>query len=272
MLVGSLCVAVVCFYTFVVLQSRFLHTAFSNVSWDNYFTPDILRDGVPITSVLQDQQWLRTQRVVICGLLRDKEGPVAYLQRALSRITSLFAEWAVVVVENNSTDDTRDRLLEWHLHDNSHVHVLTTASIANNDSAAETPVTMFRTVRHDYTEWRIRKMVALRNTYLAYVASHPTLAQYELLIVMDLDLLSFLYIDGLLSTAYHLHTNLTIVAVAAYGQQLTPAPLTASLMYGFEYQDPYAHTRRMTAIRGQAAVTAVGRRTVEIRESISVWR
>ena len=84
-------------------------------------------------------------------------------------------------------------------------------------------------------------MVALRNTYLTYVSSHPTLATYELLVVMDLDLQSFLYVDGLLSTAHHLHNEPTTAAVAANGLQLTAVPLTFSLVHGFEYQDPYAH-------------------------------
>jgi len=255
-LIGVLCIAVVGFYTFVILQSRFLHTAFADVPWGDYSTPDILRDGVSVASVPQDEQWLRTQRVVICGLLRDKEGQVAYLQRALPRITSLFADWALVVVENNSTDNTRERLLEWQQHDTNHIHVLapasTTTTNSNDSTAAESPVPMFRTVRHDYTEWRIRKMAALRNSYMAYVSSHAALSQYELLVVMDLDLQSFLYTDGLLSTAHHLHTNHHIAAIAANGQQLTTAPLTAQLLYGFEYQDPYAHEDERNAGKGLA--------------------
>ena len=215
------------------------------MAFSDYSTPDLLRQGVPLMYVPQDEQWLRSQRVVICGLLRDKEEQVEYLQRALPRITALFADWALVVVENNSTDGTRDRLLQWQQQDTSHIHVLGWTSDAptasNNSTADEPPVSMFRTVHHDYTEQRIRKMVALRNTYLAYVSSHLTLATYELLVVMDLDLQSFLYVDGLLSTAHHLHHNPAIAAIAANGQQLTIAPLTASLLHGFDYQDPYAH-------------------------------
>lgn len=237
-----LSVSIVCFYSFVLLQARFHHTALAAVHWDDYSTPDLLRDGVSISSVLQDEQWLRSQRVVVCGLLRDKEGQVAYLQTALPRLTSLFAEWAVVVVENNSTDNTRDRLLTWQQHDPTHVHVLgASPTTPATDNTTERAATMSRTVRHDYTEWRIRKMAALRNTYLEYVSSHAVLGTYELLIVMDLDLQSFVYIDGLLSTAHYLHTQPTIAAIAANGLQLTTAPLTASLLYGFEYQDPYAH-------------------------------
>ena len=246
LLVTALCLVLPCYYAFVLLQARFLHTSLADISWADYSTPELLRQTVPLLSSQQhDEQWLHSQRVVVCGLLRDKEEQVEYVRRALPRITALFADWAVVIVENNSTDSTRDRLLEWQQHDPSHVHVLgstsSVASTSNSSIVYEPPVHMFRTVQHDYSEWRIRKMVALRNTYLDYVSAHPTLSTYELLVVMDFDLQSFVYIDGLLSTAHHLHSNPAIAAIAANGLQRTTAPATFSLLHGFEYQDPYAH-------------------------------
>ena len=240
----SFAILVVCFYAFVSLQIRFLHTPYTDMGWTDELTPASVREGVAVEAVQPlDEQWLQGQRVVICGLLRDKEEQVVYLQRTLPRITSLFADWALVIVENNSTDSTRERLLAWQQSDTSRVHVLGWSEHAAEPTAASTepPVSMYRTVRHDYTEQRIRKMVALRNTYMAYVSSHPTLSSYELLVVMDLDLLSFLYTDGLLSTAHHLRTDPSIAAIAANGLLLTTAPLTLSLLRGFEYQDPYAH-------------------------------
>ena len=221
------------YFLLSLLSRSFLHWSSSSIPWSGSTTPPVLRGSVSPDSVPQSPRYFSTQRVVLCGLLRDKEEQVSFLQQSLPRLTSLFLDWAVVVVENDSSDTTREQLLAWQFSQPRHVHVL-----GYTESA---PVSTFRTLQHDYSERRIRKMAALRNTYLSYVTDHPILSTYDLLIVMDLDLKSFLYTDGLFSTAYHLEHSPNISAVAANGLQLTGLPFTFSLLRGLTYQDPYAH-------------------------------
>ena len=214
-----------------------------SIPWRSDTTPLYFReraagaDGPPLLEVAQDVAFWQSERIVLCGLLRDKEGQVAYLRESLRQVTKHFADWALVVVENGSVDRTRQLLLDWQQEEPDRVFVLEGAAGGANVSE----LVSWRTVWHDYSEQRIGKMAALRNVYLQFVQQHARLSSYAYLAVLDLDLRSLLYSDGLLNSAHHFHTNPTIQAIAANGLQLTAVRFTAGRLHRLTYQDPYAH-------------------------------
>ena len=220
-----------------------------SIDWASPTTPDYLRhrglaplslslsqsweeaDGLPL-----DREYFLGKRVVICGLLRDKEAQVPYLQRSLGRISAHFQDWALVVVEDGSADRTRDWLLQWQRTSSHPIFVL------DHDSANHThPSCAGRMRQHDYSECRIQRMVALRNEYLTFIQGHATLSAFDFVVVMDLDLKGFVYQDGLWNSAFHFRSRPDIQALAANGLQMTNVLPIPGLLHTLSYQDPFAH-------------------------------
>ena len=233
-----LCVAAV---SLLLLDSESYLLAARTVHWSSAVTPAYLRGSASLASLPMDSRHFLTQRVVVCGLLRDKASQVPYLQRSLPRITDHFQDWALVVVENDSQDSTRALLQDWQSQEPQRVFVLEPDDSGDGGLSDAAANVSDRTVHHDYSEQRITKMAALRNTYLRFVQQHPVLAAFELLLVLDLDLQSFVYEDGLWSSAFQLQRHPAIAAVAANGLQMTNVALSGGWLQLLLYQDPYAH-------------------------------
>lgn len=176
-------------------------------------------------------------RVVICGLIRDRESHVIRLKEQLNMLTNVFADYAIVIVENDSIDGTRRELINWAKTD-SHVHIIGCDNKTNSIQACNLSLDATKIQFLPETR-RIEKMVRLRNMYLNYVTNHSILKHYDYIIVEDFDLTSFTYIDGLYSTGFHLNNDSTIDAICSNG-------IYYNKLFGnrisFEtYFDPYAH-------------------------------
>lgn len=172
-------------------------------------------------------------RVIIAGLIRDREEHIESLRLQLYSLTRSFADYAIVIVENDSKDRTREKLLEWTKHD-SHVHVIGCGDSPSCQlSLAETK----RQFRPEIS--RIQKMVRLRNIYLDYIDNHQQLSQYDYLVVEDFDLKTYTYTDGLYSTGFHFQNDSSINAICSNGIYYNR--LLNNLISYETYFDPYAH-------------------------------
>jgi len=176
-------------------------------------------------------------RVIICGLIRDRESHVKLIKEQLNKITKNFADYAIVIVENDSIDGTRQELIDW-AKDDQHIHVIGCENQTNsiqscNLSLAATQIRFLPETR------RIEKMVQLRNIYLNYIDNHFLLNQFDYVIVEDLDLTSYTYLDGLFSTGFYLNNDSTIDAICSNGIYYNS--LFDNLIAYETYFDPYAH-------------------------------
>jgi glycosyltransferase involved in cell wall biosynthesis len=173
-------------------------------------------------------------KIIIMGLVRDKASHIAGLRERSERLGAKFADYHVLVVENDSSDNTRAELLRWHHEDPSHITVL-----GCGENVTSCKLNLSRTAGHTVSAGRIEKMVYLRTLYMNYARDHmgDKFADFKYSLVIDMDLVASLYDDGIYSTFYHFGSSPAINAISAYGK----GHLDAGLLDVEFYHDPYAH-------------------------------
>jgi len=157
----------------------------------------------------QGKAYLKTKKVVFCGLIRDGEERLPHLISKVEKMGKYFKDWEVLIVENDSKDKTRSILLDW-ANTSKKVSVLGCGGI----NLPECKLNMKRTIGHEVTDYRISKMANLRNIYLDEIEKRDDI---DLVIVWDFDLISEVDEIGLFKTGYKLLTNNDINAVCANG-------------------------------------------------------
>jgi len=190
--------------------------------------------------------WFRSQRLIICALLRDSESTIHLVRRQSEAVGKLFADYTILVVENDSHDNTRLKLLEW-AKQNQKVQVLGCEGV----NLSSCSLRMDPTLIHDRASGRIDKMVKLRNVYLDYIRSNPKLSSAQIALIWDMDIQGSFYLDGLGLTGYYFKKgidNKQIDAMCANGV----ADVGDRIETG-KYYDPYAHedigqTRTFTTV------------------------
>jgi len=127
-----------------------------------------------------------TKRLVICGLARNIENPLPQKIIELEKIGSHFIDYRVVIFESDSTDRTRQKLMEWSSR-NKKVILLDCV----------VPNCVFDNPRFSHTSYhkdRIDKMADYRNQYLDYVKKK--LNNYDYMLVTDMDIIGNHDIDS----------------------------------------------------------------------------
>lgn len=134
--------------------------------------------------------YTKTKKVVICTLLRDAEKKLDKIKERSEKVGSLFQDYRILVVENDSQDKTRNLLLEWR-DQNPKVEILGCGINQKSCKLKHDP-----TVGHSVTFKRIKKMALLRNIYLNRV--YEKYSDFDFVIVWDLDIIGNVYLDGIL--------------------------------------------------------------------------
>lgn len=175
--------------------------------------------------------------IVIAGLIRNGAFHINKLKERCERIASFFKEYKIVILENNSTDGTREFLLQWAQEDQN-VTILCKDSFAVN--LKECDITYLfpksENLGGSPLPARIQKMAFLRNVYLQHVKHYYS--KYDYFCVMDMDLNGDMYSDGFLQTVHLLNQNKNIDAIACNGLLLR----TDSDQY--YYYDSFAHIEK----------------------------
>ena len=140
---------------------------------------------------------MRKRRVIITGLARNVADVLPKTMARMERLGRLFADYRVVLYENDSTDGTRQSLKDWCQRDHR--------------------VTLLTEIRHDPVNRSIRclqraaRMAYYRNQYHAHIAEHH--ADYDDVIIIDTDLCGGWSYDGIANTFGHENWDF----VGAYG-------------------------------------------------------
>lgn len=147
---------------------------------------------------------MKTKTIVICALLRDVADKIPEIIQRTEKIGNLFKNYYVLIVENNSSDETRNILIKWKNNNNKITILGCGINIPDNCSLsfAET-----KTEGHSVDHKRINKMSQLRNIYLDHIRNTPNLANTDFTIVADLDIIGNVYLDGIANTIGHLSDN-----------------------------------------------------------------
>jgi hypothetical protein len=127
---------------------------------------------------------MQEESVVICGLCRDVRYYLPRTAERIERLGSMFKEYAVVLYENDSIDNTREFLVDWRAA-NPRVAVLSERLGAPSYAANRSP---------DRAAWLAR----CRNCYRAHVVKEC--AGYDYAIIVDMDLAGGWSFDGIAHT------------------------------------------------------------------------
>lgn len=154
--------------------------------------------------------YAKTKRVVIASLVRDVEPRLPEIIKKAERVGRLFSDYRIVIVENDSKDDTRKLLLGWASR-NPKVTILGCGINAKECSLPKAP----KTDGHYVDRTRIQKMVDLRNIYLDHVKQYYS--EYDYVVMWDLDMIGSVYLDGIQHSLGYLSQHHDVDVVCAYG-------------------------------------------------------
>ena len=230
---------------FLIWQNHWKIQLMYNSSSVSAYTPDTfpvahhLKESYETTTE-EGFETMKQKTIVICALVRDVENKMAAIERKAEKIGKSFYNYRILIVENDSSDKTRELLLNWAKR-NPKVEILGCGLNAEKCSIKGAEK---KTEGHSVYRTRIEKMVYLRNIYLEWVQYYAktkspspvkgiTTKHFDYMAVWDLDTIGNVYIDGIANTIQQFKNNPDADAICAYGiYRFGPLEI---------YYDTYAH-------------------------------
>lgn len=171
----------------------------------------------------------KNKRMIICTLLRDAANKINEIRKRSESIGKMFADYRILVVENDSSDGTRKKLLKWKK-ENPRVIIL---GCGVDQNVCRLRSASSKTDGHGVDRKRIQKMVTLRNIYLDFIKNSSVLRNFDYTTVWDLDIVGSVYLDGVANTIAQFEKISSANAICGYGMY----------RWGFLklYYDTYAH-------------------------------
>ncbi len=151
------------------------------------------------------------KRVVIAGMVRDVASRLPEIKKKVLRVAKIFKDYQILIVENDSKDQTREMLLEW-AHENPNVTIL---GCGGNVPKCSISLAKEKTDGHHVDRRRIEKMVYLRNIYLQEIKEKYPLYDYS--IFWDMDMIGSVYLDGICNSLGYLNEKSNVDVVCANG-------------------------------------------------------
>jgi hypothetical protein len=202
--------------TFLVIWKYYWRLQLNfNSSIHSFFTPESFEipknlEETYEKKVNQGKEFAKTQKVVIAALVRDVKDKIPDIIKKSEKMGSIFQDYHILIVENDSKDGTREELLEWSSL-NPKVTILGCGYNASVCSIPNTP----KTDGHSVDRSRIEKMVTLRNIYLDEIKKN--FSTWDFSIFWDLDTTGSVYIDGVWNTFGYLQDQKDLNVVCSYG-------------------------------------------------------
>lgn len=181
----------------------------------------------------QGKQKSKNSSIVIAGLVRNAAFQIPEMKERCYNITKMFKKYKIVIVENNSTDNSREFLLDW-FNEDPNVIILCQDIFATNQKECDI-LDLFpksENLGNSPHPQRIQKMAFLRNVYLKHIQHYYS--DYDYLCVMDMDLKGDLFNDGLLHSVNILESHPQLDAVACNGMLFQSSGQ-------YIYYDSFAH-------------------------------
>ena len=227
----ALCVCIV----FIYKYSWKLQLMFNTLSIGMY-TPDTFKiingkENILHQRFIKGKQIASRSKIIIALLLRNVEGCIPTIIKKLKSVCSAFHDYKILIVENDSNDNTRKFLLHYASKDNK--LVILGCGVNVNECHIQ-GIASIATEGHSINKNRIDKMIMLRNIYLDYIKRNIDLHSFDYTIIWDLDTIGSVYLDGILDSIYELNLQKNVSAICAHGiyRWLGILPL---------YYDTYAH-------------------------------
>lgn len=161
-------------------------------------------------------QEAKNRTLVIATMLRDAEKNISQIIVRAEKVGGMFQDYRIIVVENDSDDNTRSELLNWR---KRNPRVIVLGCGVNSREKCSIQSATVKTEGHSVNRRRIEKMTKLRNIYLDYIKKN--LSHFDFLAVWDLDIIGSVYIDGVANTVaqftHPVHGVKDAEAMCAYG-------------------------------------------------------
>lgn len=180
-----------------------------------------------INYIEQGKNYLKNENLIITGTIRDG---YPHLEKTIKNlyndIIPLFKDYKILIVENDSKDNTREVLLKYAQNDPKFL-VLGCDGINKDKCIMNLEATDMNKCPRCST--RINKMVKIRNVYIDEIKK-TTYNDFNMVLVIDFDLPGKIMGNGLFHTGYYFKIKPEIDAICAL-----------TLTETFHYHDPYAH-------------------------------
>ena len=175
-------------------------------------------------NILKGRSKLKKSRLVIAGCLRDRADHIPKIIKMVEAMGELALDYKILVVENDSSDSTRELLLKW-VETNSKVEVL-----GCGINSVKCKLNLKPTLLWDVNPTRMSKMRYIREVYLDRIKEAYN--DWEYVLVWDYDLDGFLYREGVCHSVETLERT-GVAGIGAYGHYKMPM--------GNLYYDPFAY-------------------------------
>jgi len=220
------------FVIFIIILKMY-HTHFG-YTFHYYFTSlkNINKIKEPEQTDIIDigKNYIKNEKLIITGTIRDG---YPYLEKTIKNlykdIIPLFKDYVILIVENDSKDNTRQVLLKYANNDPK-FKVLGCGEYNKNKCIMKLEATDMNKCPRCST--RINKMVKIRNIYTDEIKK-PIYNDYNMVLVMDMDLPGKIMGNGLFHTGYNFSKKPEIDAICAL-----------TLTETYHYHDPYAHIEK----------------------------
>ena len=156
-------------------------------------------------------------RIIVCGIVRDAEKGLRRNIPVVDDVVSRFADYRVVMIENDSKDQTKALLAEWQERSDGKVIAVMEDTNAGNTIPTRREA---RNVNPFFSHKRIDCMARLRNKYMDMLIQSPELQSFEAdyLMVVDMDVAQ-LWADAIMTS---FENDREWDAVCAFGYSTSP--------------------------------------------------
>lgn len=163
---------------------------------------------------------------MIAATIRDRQEQITMIRKSVENVAAEFKESVILIVENDSEDNTRSELLAWAAENPS---VVILGCGVNNSTCS---MNFTKTDGHSHKHSRIYKMATIRNLYMDYIRNHYS--NFDYLMVWDIDIEGTVFMEGLYSTFDQFQNLDNVDGICSYG-------LRPHFVLGWLYYDPFAH-------------------------------
>jgi hypothetical protein len=131
---------------------------------------------------------MKKKRIIFTGLARDLQGIIGINLDRLIHLGQCFADFRIIIYENDSRDQTREILQEYQRQWPQHVVIL-------SETHSLPPALSFG----EHNKKRFTKMAWFRNKYLQEIRQ-PKYQDFDYVAVLDLDIVGGIHTEGFIST------------------------------------------------------------------------
>jgi hypothetical protein len=174
---------------------------------------------------------LKDKKIVVTGLIHNADSQIPLIKEWFNSLESLCQEAHMVILENNSIDNTRYYCEEWAKSNPSKIHL-----VCKNYQCDRKWI--IRDIKSGESD-RIEKMSFLRNLYRNYIKNNILFRNFDFVFVLDFDLNGTLFWDGIFDSIYYFDSRPEIDAIACNGV----------VDGSFLYYDSFAFARDKSELR-----------------------